>query len=288
MSTLALESPPLKPAPALLDRLLTAVLPDSLLKMDAPDVIRQIITERWSRLAFEFEDPLDLLYSKSGCQWTAGWQPSTPDNPVGSVFLLMWETVSWETPPIWTLYIDGMQVYQGEDELSNPVASLCRQILDGEKFPQLTYGQFFQRVQDFTAPSSHRAEAADRILKTLLVRPEIISALKEPLFLLLEAPLPTQTLPDLLKIHHLEAKNQVVRLFRALVEQDKLPLKEDRQRLHGALVKLQTEYQQLKPTLLDLFKPRLELALQQFRKEITQGMWRIRLFMDSMQKSSFA
>src|SRR5687767_917844 len=66
---------------------------------EATELLKRLVRERWQRLSSEYDDPLGMLFGNRAKQWTAGWDPHS-----SVLYLLVWETDSWQEKPVWSLY----------------------------------------------------------------------------------------------------------------------------------------------------------------------------------------
>jgi hypothetical protein len=243
---------------------------------EATELLKRLVRERWQRLSSEYDDPLGMLFGNRAKQWTAGWDPHS-----SVLYLLVWETDSWEEKPVWSLYRDGTLIFQEEDGFSQTRGNYLHQLLESEQLPFIGHSQFLEPLLDYRFVEPQRAKATQALLKTIQARPEIFANLKEPLFQALEAELRNQELPilEILKIHRLAHKNGLVDLFRHFVQDGFIRTAKDYARLDKALTLLQMDYAEQGPKISLLLQPIYLQAYNAFRQMMTSGTWRIKLRM---------
>lgn len=248
--------------------------PPRLFPEEADHLLRRLIHQRWRRLSSEYDDPLGILFGNRARQWTAGW-----DTETHALLLLVWETDSWQEKPVWSLYQDGFLVFQEEDGFSQNRSNWFHQLLESEKFPFINHQQFLEPLVDFLFPEPQRHQSCERLLQTILARPEIFIQLKEPLFKALEAELGNPEWPvlEVLKIHRLAHKVPLVDLFRLFVENGLIRAEKDCLRLDNALTRLQTTFSEQGSQISSLFQAMFAKHVAALRQIITHGTWRIKL-----------
>lgn len=249
--------------------------PTRLFPEEADALLGHLVQSRWRRLSSEYDDPLGMLFGSRARQWTAGW-----DMESQALYLLVWETDSWQEKPVWSLYQNGTLIFQEEDGFSQNRSHWCHQLLESSKLPFMTHQQFLEPLVEFLYPEAMRHEACQSLLATILSRPEIFMQLKEPLFKALEADLGNPEWPvlEVLKIHRLAHKVPLVDLFRQFVESGLIRSEKDCVRLDEALGHLQAEFGQQTSQISSLFQSMFAKHAQALRQIVTQGTWRIKLY----------
>lgn len=241
---------------------------------EADALLEGLVKSRWRRLSSEYDDPLGMLFGNRAKQWTAGWAPHAQ-----ALYLLVWETDSWQEKPVWSVYQDGQLIFQEEDGFSHNRGGWLHQLLESEKLPFLSHQQFLEPLFDFLYPEAQRHQASQALLATILARPEIFTQLQEPLFKALEADLGNPEWPTLevLKLHRLAHKVPLVDLFRQFVESGLVRTEKDCIRLDLALSQLQREFAAEGPKISSLFQPMHTRHFNALRQIVTNGLWRIKL-----------
>jgi hypothetical protein len=241
---------------------------------EADTLLESLVKARWQRLSSEYDDPLGMLFGNRAKQWTAGWIPSQT-----ALYLLIWETDSWQEKPIWSLYQDGTLIFQEEDGFSQNRGGWLHTLLESEKLPFLSHQQFLEPTLDFLYPESLRQQANQALLSTILARPEIFVQLQEPLFKALERDLGNPEWPTLevLKLHRLAHKIPLINLFRQFVEKGLIRTEKDSIRLDSILSRLQQEFSEQGPKISPLFQAMYTKYDQTLRQIVTNGLWRIKL-----------
>jgi len=247
---------------------------------EAEALLQSLVRERWSRLSSEYDDPLDVLFANRVRQWTAGWGPTD-----GALYLLVWELQSWEQQPVWHLYRDGELIFRETEGVSKTRDMLLHQLMEAKQLPFASHAQFLEPLTRYGLPDEVRQLAAQALLDTILIRPEIFEHLKAPMFQALEAGLNDKTWPmlEMLKLHRLSHKNNLVWLFRHGVRTGLIRTLPDNLRLDTALTRLQEDYLHYGEQVPPMFQPAYEHAFQAFREIVTDGAWRIRLRMSPLQ-----
>lgn len=236
----------------------------TLLAPDAAEaLLQQLVSQRWRRLKPEYDDPIGMLMDQGARQWTAGWAPHT-----NVLYLLVWEADSFKERAWWRLYEDGVLIFEELDGESKTRSALFNSLLESEKLPFLTLSQWLEPMLGYHHPSEKRYATVRALLGTLMSRPEIFTALKEPLFEALEADLGNSEWPvlEVMKIHRLSQKNPLVWLFQEMVRQGILRTLSDKNRLNRALSLLQDDYAYFGTQVLSIFRNLFMLAYDEFQQ----------------------
>jgi hypothetical protein len=235
-------------------------------------LLRYFISKRWQRLQPEYADPLGMLMNRGARQWTAGWAPHG-----NTLYLLVWETSSFDTPAHWKLYENGTLIYLEQDK--GPRSNAFGQLLESKQLPFVSYEHWLEPLLHHRHEREARQEATQALLNTLLARPEVFDALKNPIFKALEADLgnPDWPLLELLKLHRLAHKNPLVHLFKQLVQTGFIRTQADMERLDRALTLLQKDYILYGNHIAPIVRPLYIQAFEEFRQLITDGYWRATL-----------
>jgi hypothetical protein len=243
----------------------------SLLEPDALEaLLQQLVSHRWRRLQPEYADPIGMLMNQGTRQWTAGWVPGA-----NSLYLLVWENDSFKQRAWWRFYENGALIFEEPDGASRGRSALFNKLLESGQLPFVSYKQWLEPVLQYNQSPERRLFAVDSILNTLTARPEIFSALKEPLFAALELDLGNEQWPllEVLKIHRLAHKNPLLGLFQQLLQRGFIRTLEDKKRLKRALILLQDDYAYLGAQVAPILRPLFEQAYLEF-KQLTAGDWR--------------
>jgi hypothetical protein len=237
-------------------------------------LLQHLVKARWQRLSSLFEDPLAVLFDAQSHQWTAGWDPDTQD-----LYLLLWEQPAWQAKPMWTLLRNGESILQEADGASKNRSMLLHKLLDSEQLPYLTQEQFLAPLISYRNSPEDRDLMTSKLLATILARPQFFEPLREALFKALEQGLadPDWPLLDVLKIHRVACKNNMVRLFQNLVKAGFIQALRENVRLDAALSLLQEDYAYLGYKISLFFRPSYDASFEEFRKLMTDGTWRARL-----------
>lgn len=241
---------------------------------EATVLLQTLVQQRWRRLSSEYHDPLGMLFGNRARQWTAGWDPTHQN-----LYLLIWETDSWQEKPVWSLYQDGALIFQEEEGFSKTRDSLFHQLLEGQNLPFLTQSQFLAPLVEFHFSPEQRQQTAQVLIQTFQTRPEVFDTLKAPLLEALERDFGNAEWPllDILKLHRVAHKTLLVNLFRQCVQHGLIRTEKELQRLDGALNQLQTEFTELGQRISNLFMPALQASRNELKAIVTQGTWRVRL-----------
>ncbi len=237
-------------------------------------LLQNLLNQKWQRLSSEYHDPLGMLFGNRARQWTAGW-----DADHENLYLLVWETDSWQEKPVWSLYQNGTLIFQEIEGFSKSRTQQFHQLLEGEHLPFIDHARFLEPLIDFRFEAQQRAQAGISLIQTILSRPEVFEHLKEPIFQALESDFdkPEWPLLDILKLHRVAHKHIFVELFRQCVQNGLLRAEKDRLRLDQALNHLQNEFKLLSTQLSFLFQSSFQQAQAALRNSLTQGNWRVRL-----------
>lgn len=241
---------------------------------EAERLLRFLVQNRWQRLSSEYHDPLGMLFGNRARQWTAGW-----DIDRQALFLLVWETDSWQEKPVWSLYQNGALIFQEEDGFSKTRSPLLHQLLESEHLPFINEQALLAPLVDFQSEALSRKNAATVLMDTIRQRPEIFDILKAPLLQTLEAELKDTDWPvlEILKLHRVVHKVILVDLMRQCTEMELFKTQADATRLIQALNQLQTAFDYLTVNISGLFLPSLQAANNDLKAILTHGNWRIRL-----------
>ncbi|WP_373533105.1 hypothetical protein [Vampirovibrio sp.] len=237
---------------------------------EADALLQNLLQNRWQRLSSEYHDPLGMLFGNRARQWTAGW-----DTSKSTLYLLLWETDSWQNKPLWSFYQNGQLVFQEEDGFSKPRSAIFQQLMESKKLPFLDHAHFLEPLTDFRQAPSQRQQAGQRLAQTILARPEVWEHLKEPFLQALEADLnhPEWPLLDILKLHQVAHKVVLIDVIRQCVNAGLLRTQADQERLSQAVERLQNCFLALNNQISLLFKPALQKAHQALQNVLSDGHW---------------
>lgn len=251
-------------------------------------MLRSLLQNRWQRLSSEYDDPLGMLFGNRARQWTAGWSPEQKEAEKKTLFLLVWETDSWQEKPVWSLYRDGQLIFQEEDGFSKSRSGVFHQLLESEALPFLDQSRFLAPLTDFRYDVNQRRQAAQILMRTIQARPEVFERLKDPFLKGLEADANNPDWPvlDILKLHRVAHKTVLVDLARQCVTIGLFRTQEDWERLDSALRQLEAEFAFLGQTISGLFAPALQEAQDEFTRILMDGDWRIQLQTGTRRPSS--
>lgn len=246
-------------------------------------MLRSLLQSRWQRLSSEYDDPLGMLFGNRARQWTAGW-----DSDKKTLFLLVWETDSWQEKPVWSLYRDGQLIFQEEDGFSKSRSGIFHQLLESEALPFLDQARFLAPLTEFQYDVNQRRQAAQSLMHTIQARPEVFEHLKEPFLKGLEADANNPDWPvlDILKLHRVAHKTVLVNLARQCVLIGLFRTQEDQERVDKALRQLQEEFVALGQTISGLFAPALQEAQGELKRILRDGDWRAQLRAGTQRSSS--
>lgn len=241
---------------------------ERLFPQEADALLKALGESRWARLSSEYDDPLGMLFGNRARQWTAGWHEQT-------LYLLVWETDSWQDKPVWSLYSNGSFIFQEEDGFSQNRSQWMHQLLESKKLPFIEYSKFLEPLLDYRYTEEQRQETTQALMNTLLARPEIFEPFKPALFGILETDLanPHWPLLEILKVHRLSQKLPIVDLFRQCVEAGFLRTAEDALRLTQSLSQLQENFNLQASQISFLFQPAYQTAHAQLQTILNQGLW---------------
>lgn len=257
-------SPTISPLPLKLPDPANAALNGPLMEPGTLEVLlQQLVSQRWSRLQPEYDDPIGMLMNQGARQWTAGWSPRG-----NSLYLLVWESDSFEQRAWWRFYENGALLFEEPDGTSKSRSALFNTLLESGELPFVSYHQWLDPMLHYNHPPEARIAAVDNVLHSVKARPEIFDILRTPLFEALELDLKDEQWPllELLKIHRLSHKNPLVRLFQQLMQLGFIRTLEDRKRLNQALSLLQDDYAFLSSQVAPFFRTLFEQAHQEFRQ----------------------
>ncbi len=240
----------------------------------AEALLEALLQSNWSRLSSEYDDPLGMLFANKARQWTAGW-----DSHQQNLYLLIWETDSWQEKATWKLYQNGRLIFEEAEKTSRYRHQMLEMMLESDELPLSSFETFLSPVVHYQLTHSQRTQNASSLLNTILVRPEIFEHLKEPLFQALEIDLgnPEWPLLEVLKLHRLAHKNALIRLFRQCVDTGLIRVLRDNTRLDRAITLLQEDYFQYGYKVSPLFRNAYDQASNEFRRLLTDGFWRAKL-----------
>lgn len=238
-------------------------------------LLRNLLQNRWQRLSSEYHDPLGMLFGNRAKQWTAGW-----DVEKSTLYLLFWETDSWQEKPFWSLYQNGTLIFQEEDGFSKNRSAILQELLESEHLPFLDATHFLEPLIDFRFSPDQRWQAGQALAQTIMARPEVFGYLKEPLLQTLETDLSNPDWPvlDILKLHRVAHKAVVVDIIRQCVNSGLFRAQKDTERLNQALDKLRADFSALEQRIAMLFQPALQRAHSDFKRVLTDGNWQARLY----------
>lgn len=242
---------------------------------EADALLQNLLQSKWQRLSSEYHDPLGMLFGNRARQWTAGW-----DTTKNAVYLLLWETDSWQEKPLWSFYQDGQLIFQEEDGFSRSRSAILQQLMESTRLPFLDHNHFLEPLIDFRQEPAQRQQAGNALAQTIIARPEVWDHLKEPLMQLLEAGLNQSEWPvlDILKLHQAAHKVVLIDVIRQCVNSGLLRTQLDHERLDQVLRNLQTYFLALSNQISLLFKPALEKAYDDLQRVLAQGNWRLKLY----------
>lgn len=261
-------------APQTLNQSPSLVNTHRLFAPEAEQLLKSLLQSRWQRLSSEYHDPLGMLFGNRAKQWTAGW-----DQQQESLYLLVWETDSWQEKPIWSIYQDGVLLFQEEDGFSRTRSALFHQLMESDTLPFLSEAAILIPLTDFRRGADARKIATNALVASIKARPEVFDLLKEPLLKTLETELSDGNWPvlEILKLHRVAHKVNLVDIIRQCVEMGLFRTQADATRLTQAFNRLQSAFDHLSATISPLFLPGLQEANQLLRTTLTRGNWRIRL-----------
>lgn len=237
---------------------------------EADALLQNLLQSRWQRLSSEYHDPLGMLFGNQARQWTAGW-----DATKSVLYLLLWETDSWQEKPLWSLYQDGQLIFQEEVGFSRSRSSILQQLMESKHLPFLDHNHFLEPLVDFRQDPAQRQQAGNVLAQTIIARPEVWDHLKEPFMQLLESGLHQSEWPvlDILKLHQVAHKVVLIDVLRQCVNSGLLRTQLENERLDQALSNLQTCYLALNNQIALLFKPALQKAHDDLQCVLAQGHW---------------
>lgn len=230
--------------------------------MEVDALLSALMQRRWQRLSCEYNDPLGMLFNNKALQWTLGWAPGGT-----SLYLLVWESSAWDQKALWRLYENGRLCYEAEDGLSRERSALCHKLLESKELPVIEPYHLLERLTGYQYDAVEREWASRNLEASLQARPELIDVLKPALFAYLENTLHEDDVPllEILKVHRLGHKNNLLRLFPALNNLGQWS-QADQSRLNDILRRLYEQYQALNQTVSPLFYTHLHAAYEQLRQ----------------------
>lgn len=249
----------------------------------AEALMGELILSRWARLLPEYDDPLTMLYQAKDAaparHWTLGWFGV-------DLYLLVWETDTWQGAPRWLLYINGRPVYSkvcNEDSLFHHYG---QEILEGDRLPAISWERLLARLSDFSLPVEQRTQATQHLTHTLLNAPWLVSSLALPLAHALGANLnePWPTL-DMLKLNRLAGKNTLIKVLAALVKSGLIQKPEHKLALSRALNHVELAYRELAGIISPLLQDTYQEAFKTFQNTVNEGFWRVQLLQFSLSAS---
>jgi hypothetical protein len=239
---------------------------------EADALLQNLLQSRWQRLSSEYHDPLGMLFGNRARQWTAGW-----DETQNALYLILWETDSWQEKPLWSLYQDGQLIFQEEDGFSRSRSAMLQQLMESTRLPFLDHSQFLKPLVDFSQEFLQRQQAGNALAQTIIARPEVWDHLKEPLMQVLEAGLihPEWPVLDILKLHQVTHKVVLIDVIRKCVNSGLFRTQPEHERLDQVLSNLQACFLTLNSQISLLFKPALQKAHEDLQRLLAEGQWRL-------------
>lgn len=253
-----------------------ALLPDD----DIDQLLNNLLQMRWKRFACQDADPLGMLFNDRAKQWTAGWAPQEQ-----ALFLIIWETDSWQNKPTWSLYRNGELLAQHIEGQSAMHSHCMTQLLESPQLPTLEPAEFVARLSDFRFVQEAPL-ATEQLRQTMTVFPELYGFLQSTLLSILETDLSNPEWPTLevLKLHRVQHKNALLRIFFDALQQGRLSRGSDTERFNTVLTRLQQDYQTLGQTIQPLFQGKFQQAAQEFKTVQGYCQWRIQMLKAFEQK----
>lgn len=256
-------------------------IPSSTVQLPVPTLLQPEAAEtllvelrqsRWQRLRSEYDDPIGMLFNNQARQWTLGWNENQDD-----LYLLVWETESWQGQAVWSLYCNGELLYQEANGAAKRRNTLCQELLESPLLPHISALELLSPLMDFRYFEPQREAAAQKLIQTVLGRPEIFEAIKAPLLDALDAELSGMDWPvlDILKLHRVTHKLTLLSVFDAGLKQKLLKQPTDFQRLGQSLEKLELSMSTLQGQLALLFQPGLTQARQALSQLCRQKQWQV-------------
>lgn len=224
----------------------------------------------WQRLRPEYDDPIGMLFNNQARQWTMGWNENQD-----ALYLLVWETESWQAQAVWSLYRNGELLYREADGTARRRNTLYQELLESPLLPCVSSLELLNPLMDFRYFEPQREAAAQKLIQTLLARPEVFQALKAPLLEALDAELHSEDWPvlDILKLHRVTHKLTVLSVVDAGLKQGWIRQPQDLRRLSQSLDRLERCMAFLQGQLSRLFQPGLSLARQSLSQLCGQRHW---------------
>lgn len=243
-------------------------------------LVEILIRQHWPRLRAEYDHPLNVLYQSEEQplrQWTMGWGVPGSENPLGALYLLIWQADRFQNAT-WQLYQDGVLLLETPDDPTS-ASRHCRTLLEGEHLPVLEPLDLLRRLTEYQIAPDLRERAADLLGVAMAAFPFIFEHFRPALLTLLAEDLDNPHWPtlDILKLHRLSQKTVLVRLLKDGLERGQPMPPQERQRLNHLLEQLRWQYDLLGHELHPLFLPAYGEEYQRFRALLTDGVWRIRL-----------
>ncbi len=238
----------------------------------AEALLSDLRQNRWQRLSSEYDDPIGMLFNNQARQWTLGWNEHQNE-----LYLLVWETESWQGQAVWSLYCNGALCYQEADGVAKRRNTLCQELLESPGLPCISAAELLTPLVDFRYFPEQREAAAQKLIQTLLARPEIFEALKAPLLEALAAELNSPDWPvlDILKLHRVTHKLTLLSVFDAGLKQGLLSRPMDLRQLSQSLQMLEISMDTLQGQLSLLFQPGLTQARQALSQLCRQRQWQV-------------
>ncbi len=236
----------------------------------AESLLVELRQNRWRRLRAEYDDPLGMLFNNQARQWTMGWNENQDE-----LYLLVWETESWQNQATWSLYCNGELLYQEADGGSKRRSALCQELLESPLLPCVSALELLSPLMDFRYFEPQREAAAQKFILALLARPEVFSTLKAPLLEALNAELGSLDWPvlDILKLHRVAHKLTLLRVFDVGLKQGWIRQPKDLRQFNQSLDSLERAMDTLQGQLSLLFQPGLAQARHTFSQIRGQRHW---------------
>lgn len=237
-------------------------------------LLRRLLQARWQRLRPECDNPLNMLYDLPANEWTLGWDPVDE-----TLYLILWAKASWRHQPHWALYINGEQRHLCEDGALSPLAGQFRRIFTDDVLTFQSIERLLDPLVDYSLSGEQREQRIENLCRTLKAFPAAWSALRGPFLSLLGRDLSHDNWPmlDVLKIHRLDQKVQLLHCLKTLVQSFIITDSHEKDRIHQLIEQVHEGYEELGQILTPLVRPEYEASYRRFRHLIYNGFWRLRL-----------
>ncbi len=258
-------TPPVTPSPSVQLSVCPLLQPEA-----AEALLVELRQNRWQRLRPEYDDPIGMLFNNQARQWTLGWNENQD-----ALYLLVWETESWQEQAVWSLYRNGELLYQEADGGSRRRSDLCQALLESPLLPCVSALELLNPLTDFRYFEPQREVAAQMLIQTLQARPEVFQALTPPLLEALGAELHSPDWPvlDILKLHRVTHKLTVLSVVDAGLKQGWIRQPQDLRELRHRLDGLERAMAFLQGQLSLLFQPGLSQARHALSQLCAQRHW---------------